>query len=100
MKWIIWLIVAFVVGYLVARNFYSRTRARDNLIFNQVINKEAGKKKILELINSKHQVTNEDVEKLLGISDATATRYFQELEQEGKVRQVGVSGPHVYYEKI
>ena len=44
--------------------------------------------------------TNNDVEKLLGISDATATRYFEELEQEGKVRQIGDTGAGVYYEKI
>ncbi|MBU1092326.1 winged helix-turn-helix transcriptional regulator, partial [Patescibacteria group bacterium] len=44
--------------------------------------------------------TNEDVQNLLGVSDATATRYMDELEKEGLVRQVGTSGPNVYYEKI
>jgi len=51
-------------------------------------------------IFSEHgRVANDDVEKLLGVSDATATRYLDELEKEGFVRQVGKTGKHVYYEK-
>lgn len=37
---------------------------------------------------------------MLGISDATAERYLNELEKEGKVRQVGGTGSGVFYEKI
>jgi len=33
------------------------------------------------------------------VSDATATRYLEELEKEGFIRQVGRTGRHVYYEK-
>lgn len=43
------------------------------------------------------KMTNNDVEKLLGVSDATATRYLDELESEGKVRQIGKTGSGVYY---
>ncbi len=35
-----------------------------------------------------------------GISEATATRYLEELEKEGKIKQVGKTGAHVFYEKI
>lgn len=43
------------------------------------------------------KVTNNDVEKLLGVSDATATRYLSKLEGEGKIRQIGTTGQSVYY---
>ena len=35
----------------------------------------------------------------IGICEAAATRYFDELEKEGKVRQVGKTGRHVHYER-
>ena len=45
-------------------------------------------------------VTNDDVEKLLHDSDATATRYLSILEQEGKIKQTGKTGHAVSYSKI
>ena len=47
--------------------------------------------------DSPSSLTNNDVEKLLGVSDATATRYLDVLEQEGVVKQVGTEGKGVYY---
>lgn len=55
------------------------------------------KTKILTLFQTKKTVTNNDIEKLLGVSDATATRYLSELEKEGKVQQVGTTGRGVEY---
>lgn len=46
-----------------------------------------------------NKITNDEVEKLLRVSDATATRYLQTLEKEGKIQQVGVTGKAVWYEK-
>lgn len=68
--------------------------------FNQkrLEEKEKRKVKIVELLKERGKITNEDVEKMFGVSDATATNYLQELEDEGKIRQVGKSGPIVYYE--
>lgn len=45
--------------------------------------------KILELAKKKGEITNDDVEKLLHISDATATRYLSQLVKEGKLLRVG-----------
>ncbi len=56
--------------------------------------------KILTLFSEKPQTTNDEVEKLLHVSDATATRYLDELEKEGKIKQVGKTGKHTHYEKI
>ena len=59
--------------------------------------KKEGKKKILKLLKDKTSISNNDVEKLLGVSDATATNYLQELENEGKIVQIGKTGRSVSY---
>ena len=56
--------------------------------------------KILELLNTKDKVSNADVEKLLRVSDATATRYLSALQKQGKIRKVGKTGRSVFYAKI
>jgi len=71
------------------------------LIEKQATEKKRNKEAILGLMEEvQPQMTNQHLEMYLGISDATATRYMDELEKEGKVRQVGKSGPGVYYERI
>ncbi len=42
-------------------------------------------------------ITCNEVEKLLDISESTAHRYLNELEKEGKIKQVGSTGKSVYY---
>ncbi len=56
--------------------------------------------KILEFLNTKGKLTNDEVEKLLHVSDATATRYLSALEKEGKIKQVGKTGKAVEYTRI
>jgi DeoR/GlpR family transcriptional regulator of sugar metabolism len=53
--------------------------------------------KILVLLNEKKNIGNDDVEKLLHVSDATAARYLSQLEREGKILQVGKTGAAVRY---
>ena len=55
---------------------------------------------ILNLFSEKKEITNDEVEKLLHVSDATATRYLETLEKEGKIKQVGKTGKGVSYTKI
>ena len=61
--------------------------------------KEAGKEKILfTLMHSKEgRITNDEVEKMLKVSDTTAGRYLEELEKRGRIKQVGKTGRGVYY---
>ena len=56
--------------------------------------------KIIEFLNTKGKITNDEVEKLLHVSDATATRYLSALEKENKIKQVGKTGHGVVYSKI
>jgi len=55
---------------------------------------------ILDLFAKQTNLTNDEVEKFLHVSDATATRYLETLEKEGKIKQVGETGKYTHYEKI
>src|SRR3989344_1867104 len=56
--------------------------------------------KIMEALNAKGKITNDEVEKLLHVSDATATRYLSQLEKDGKIKQVGKTGKGVSYSRL
>jgi predicted HTH transcriptional regulator len=45
--------------------------------------------KILQLAKEKGEITNDDVEKLLHVSDMTATRYLNELVKQGRLKRIG-----------
>lgn len=56
--------------------------------------------KIMTLFDTKEKITNDDVEKFLHCSDATALRYLKELVRQGKIQRVGTTGAGVEYTKI
>lgn len=87
-------IAGVVVGTVLARR-----RKTKSFIEEQVARKAENKKKILEFLASNERVKNDDVEKLLGVSNATAERYLDELEKEGKLTQHGEIGRSVFYTK-
>jgi hypothetical protein len=62
--------------------------------------KKARLEKIMAVLNMKSKITNDEIEKLLRVSDATATRYLSALAKEGKIKQVGKTGTGVVYQKI
>ena len=90
------LLIVAVAGIALGAYFASR-KSVDGLISKQVKKKMENKERILEFLEENERMTNNDVEKLLSVSDATATRYFNELEKERKVRQIGITGHAVYY---
>lgn len=61
---------------------------------------EKRKEKILDLAKKKGRITNDEVEDMFCISDRTASRYLNELEAEGKIKQIGRSGRGVHYTPI
>ncbi len=110
MKYLILTIVGIagvVLGTYFGRRFASSGLRRGNsqkkekewLIERQAREKEENKQRILGILETQTPLTNNHIEQLLSISDATTTRYLDELEKEGKIRQVGKTGKHVYYEK-
>ena len=56
--------------------------------------------RVMSLFLQKSKITNDEVEKFLHVSDATATRYLSILEKENKIRQVGKTGHAVSYTRI
>jgi predicted HTH transcriptional regulator len=52
--------------------------------------------KILQLAKEKGEITNDDVEKLLHVSDRAASRYLNELVKQGRLKRIG-SPSHAKY---
>lgn len=98
MKEIILVLIGVGIGYLLGKQEGLPVKKGENLIEKQAREKEENKQQILGLLETQSPLTNNNVEQLLGISDATATRYLEELEKEGKVKQVGDAGRYVSYE--
>jgi len=60
---------------------------------------EIKKQKIINYLDNHEMIVNDDVEKLLNVSDSLATKYLQMLEDDGKIIQIGERGRYVYYIK-
>ena len=97
----------FIIGVLVGLgaafvfNKAKVQRGKSRVINPQQVKDRADNiDKILKWLETADKITNTDVENLLGVSDATATRYLDELEQRGEIRQIGSRGRGIYYEKI
>ena len=56
--------------------------------------------KIMNLFAKQTNITNDEVEMYLHVSDATATRYLSILIKEGKIKQEGKTGKGVLYTKL
>src|SRR3989344_2263016 len=54
----------------------------------------------MSLFLKQSKITNDEVEKLLHVSDATATRYLTILKKEGRIQQSGKTGKGVNYVKL
>ena len=89
---LIFLLVGFWAGYKWAQR---RCKGCNSALSS----KEYSKNNLAKYFDDHERVKNDDVQELLGVSDATATRYLDEMEKDGKIRQVGEAGRHVYYEK-
>ncbi len=56
--------------------------------------------RVMSLFLQQSKITNDEVEKFLHVSDATATRYLSQLEKENRIKQVGKTGKGVLYSRI
>jgi Fic family protein len=100
-------IITFILGALIGGGFvwvgkYLQEKERSikvGLIGRQKKKKRDGKNEIIQFMEESDRIANKDVEKLLGVSDATAERYLNELEKEGILKQIGDKGNAVFYKK-
>lgn len=77
--------------------YLARRNTNAGFIAKQVEQKVENKQKILAFVQEYGKIQNNDVEKLVGVSNATAERYLDELEKEGKLTQHGTIGQGVFY---
>lgn len=90
----LFLVIVLIVGIGIGVYF---TKQKDITVSEQSKKKAENKEKILEFLQDNEKIVNNDIEKLLGVSDSTATRYLDELEKENKIVQIGTTGNAVYY---
>ena len=90
-------VLIIVAGAGIALGMYLAGRNRGGLISEQEGQKAENKQKILKFIHTNGRVQNNDVEKLAGVSNATAERYLNELEKKGVITQHGTIGQNVFY---
>lgn len=95
MSYIILIIVAF--AGIALGMYIARRKANTGFIAKQMEQKTENKQKILAFVQENGKIQNNDVEKLAGVSNATAERYLDELEKEGKLTQHGTIGQSVFY---
>ena len=106
MKEFLFLALGFLIGVIFAKYWLGKGKSRveekekpEKLIDRQEREKKEHMRRVVEFVATKQRVANQDIERLLGVSDATATRYLEELEKSGYIRQVGTTGQSVYYQK-
>lgn len=87
---IILLGIGFLVGY-----YFAKTRFEGPMLAIHDERRVA----VLKLLENQSEIANDDVQKALGVSDATATRYLDALEKQGKIVQIGEHGAGVKYKK-
>ncbi|MFA5745179.1 MAG: DUF977 family protein [Candidatus Paceibacterota bacterium] len=95
MNYIVLIIVA-LAGIAIGM-FFARRNTNAGFIAKQMEQKTDNKQKILEFVQANGKIQNNDVEKLVEVSNATAERYLDELEKEGKLTQHGEIGQGVFY---
>ncbi len=67
------------------------------LVADLIRRREAKLTQLLEYLDEHESITNQHARTLLGVSDATMTRYFDILERRGQLKQVGKAGKWVTY---
>ena len=94
--YIVIMAIGFIIGYIIGKRNKTETFANDAERI-----KSENIAKLKEYLNTQtdEQINNEEVRKLLNVSDTTACRYLNDLEKENLIRQIGTDGPKVFYKK-
>lgn len=90
------LILVLLLGIALGM-YLARRNAPPGFTIQQTAQKTLNKQKILDFLKTNEKIQNNDVEKFANVSNATAERYLNELEHEGKLTQHGTIGQNVFY---
>lgn len=103
MNYIIGFLAGAVVGMIVsAFMFRSKCKCPQNERNTPAQNKrDENIEKLKSIIASTDkEITNDMIQSAVGVSDATATRYLDELEKQGIVKQIDKTGKYTHYNKL
>lgn len=91
-------ILGIITGFAITQLMRKKQTKIGKASEKQISAKEERKCKIIAYLQEHGAQSNNDIEKFLNVSDASATNYFQELENEGKIVQIGEKGRFVKYQ--
>lgn len=95
------LILGIIIGLIIGGGAVYFIKPKIEMVGSEpAIRKQENLAKIKALLEKSSQITNDQVQEILKISDATAERYLDELEKDGLIRQVGKTGVSTYYKKV
>jgi len=95
MQILIYIIIGVGVG-LVAGLLIKRSKSPNQA---KIEERQKHLNQIIEYLDSHDEIATEQVEKMCLVSEATSVRYFDSLEQAGKIVQVGKTGRNVVYRR-
>jgi len=90
------LTVGIIIGYFIGKRQSGTIFVNDA---ERIKSENISKLKDYLSNQTDNEINNEDVRKLLNVSDTTACRYLDDLEKENLIKQIGTDGPKVYYKK-
>ena len=94
-------IILIIIGIIIILILVSK-KSREQVAgicataLDQTVRKNANKEKILGLL-ALRSASNHDIRQVVGLTERSVVRYMDELEGEGKVVQVGITGRSVMY---
>ena len=91
---ILYLLIAGAIGILLGIHF---GKGNDAPFARK---KQKNLEEILTLFTDEDEITNRDIQELLNVSEATAIRYLDELQEQGRIEQIGETGQGVLYRLI
>lgn len=98
---VFWFIVALVLAGVLVFLLSKKTREEVvgicNFALEQSVHKQRNLDSILKLFEGKKELSNEEIRVSLKVSPRSVVRYMDELERQGKVKQVGTIGRGVAY---
>jgi len=88
--------LAVIASYFIGRKLGKRA-AFKYLNPEQMRERQENLDKILHHLSYHDDITNDEAADLLGVSHATAERYLDDLEHQGRLVQIGRTGRSVKY---
>lgn len=91
------LITGIAVGYFI---FGRKQQGKESLTDVKAREHAMMIEKAVTFTHDKETITNDELQKYLGVSNSSAERYLDELEHQGILRQVGRVGTGVSYKVL